>query len=131
MDKGRKKIVMIGPVYPYKGGIAHYTSLMYRALSCKYDVRMISYSMQYPKILFKKEQRDYDNKTFQIPDTKYWINTANPFNILSVAREDPEDEAGSCDFSVVAPVFCALLLDHGESAGAHEEALRMPQCFSA
>ena len=87
MDKGRKKIVMIGPVYPYKGGIAHYTSLMYRALSCKYDVRMISYSMQYPKILFKKEQRDYDNKTFQIPDTKYWINTANPFNILSVARK--------------------------------------------
>ena len=25
MKKDLKKIVMIGPVYPYKGGIAHYT----------------------------------------------------------------------------------------------------------
>ena len=23
-----RKIVLIGPVYPYKGGIAHYTSLL-------------------------------------------------------------------------------------------------------
>lgn len=29
----RKKIVLIGPVYPYKGGIAHYTSLMYQSLA--------------------------------------------------------------------------------------------------
>lgn len=31
----KKKIVLIGPVYPYKGGIAHYTSLLYRALAKK------------------------------------------------------------------------------------------------
>ena len=44
----RKKIVLIGPVYPYKGGIAHYTGLMYRALSAHYEVTLISYKMQYP-----------------------------------------------------------------------------------
>ena len=37
-----KKIVLVGPVYPYKGGIAHYTSLMYQSLAKKYDVEMIS-----------------------------------------------------------------------------------------
>ena len=41
-----KKIVLIGPVYPYKGGIAHYTSLMYQALAKEHDVTMISYKMQ-------------------------------------------------------------------------------------
>ena len=61
-----KKIVLIGPVYPYKGGIAHYTSLLYRALTKKFDVELISYKMQYPKFLFKKEQRDYRNDMFKV-----------------------------------------------------------------
>ena len=81
-----KKIVLIGPVYPYKGGIAHYTSLLYRALVKKYDVEIISYKMQYPKFLFKKEQRDYSNDMFQIDNTRFLIHTANPFNIIEVGR---------------------------------------------
>ena len=56
MKKELKKIVMIGPVYPYKGGIAHYTGLMCKALRKKYDVTMVSFQMQYPKFLYKKEQ---------------------------------------------------------------------------
>ncbi|MDD3220926.1 MAG: glycosyltransferase [Lachnospiraceae bacterium] len=80
-----KKIVLIGPVYPYKGGISHYTGLMYKSLSKEYDTEMVSYAMQYPKILFKKEQKDYGNATFKIEDTKYWINTANPFSCISSA----------------------------------------------
>lgn len=82
----RKKIVLIGPVYPYKGGIAQYTGSMCRALSKKYQVEMISYSMQYPKFLFKKEQKDYSNKECEIPGTKYWIHTANPFNWIRSAK---------------------------------------------
>jgi glycosyltransferase involved in cell wall biosynthesis len=80
------KIALIGPVYPYKGGISHYTGLLCRALRRKHEVTMISYKMQYPKLLFKKEQRDYNNRNFQIEDTQYWLNTANPFNIISVAH---------------------------------------------
>ncbi len=82
-----KRIVLIGPVYPYKGGISHYTGLLCRALRKKYDVTMVSYKIQYPKLLFKKEQRDYSNDSFQIEDTKYWLNTANPFNIVHTARQ--------------------------------------------
>lgn len=82
----KDKIVLIGPVYPYKGGISHYTGLMYRALDKKYDVEMISYKMQYPKLLFKKEQREYSNDTFKIENTNYALHTANPFNIIGVAN---------------------------------------------
>lgn len=84
-DNKLKKIVVIGPVYPFKGGIAHYTGLMVRSLRKKYDVEAVSYKMQYPRFMFKKEQRDYSNKTFAIDDAKYLINTANPFNIIGVA----------------------------------------------
>ncbi len=81
-----KHIVLIGPVYPYKGGISHYTGLMYRALAKKYRVDMISFKMQYPRFLFKKEQKDYSNDTFKIPETDYMINTANPFNWINSAK---------------------------------------------
>lgn len=81
-----KKIVLIGPVYPYKGGIAHYTSLLYRTLAEKYEVEMISYKMQYPKLLFKKEQKDYSNDMFKVENTQFLIHTANPFNIVRVGK---------------------------------------------
>jgi len=81
------KIVLIGPVYPYKGGISHYTGLLYRTLSEKYDTRMISYKMQYPKLLFKREQKDFSNDTFRVEQAEFLINTANPFNIISIGRK--------------------------------------------
>lgn len=81
-----KNIVLIGPVYPYKGGIAHYSSLLYRALSKENSVEMISYKMQYPKIFFKKEQRDFDDDMFRVEGAEFLINTANPFNIAKVGR---------------------------------------------
>ena len=83
----RKKIVIIGPVYPYKGGIAHYTALMYRALIAENDVTLVSYSMQYPKLLFRREQRDWENKTFKIAEAVYWINTANPISCMNAAKK--------------------------------------------
>lgn len=82
----KDKIILIGPVYPYKGGISHYTGLMYRALSKVYDVEMLSYKFQYPKFLYKKEQRDYSNDTFKIENTNYAIHTANPFNWIKTAK---------------------------------------------
>lgn len=82
----KKKIIMIGPVYPYKGGISHYTGLMYRELVKHNDVEMLTYKMQYPKILFHKEQRDYSNDSFKIDGASYMLHTANPFNIIRTAR---------------------------------------------
>ena len=85
--ENRKKIVLIGPVYPFKGGISHYTGMMYRALAKKHDVTMVSYKMQYPRFLFKKEQRDYSNDSFKVDHTNYWLNTANPINIAVTAMK--------------------------------------------
>lgn len=71
-------IVIIGPVYPYKGGIAQYTGMMYRNLSKQHDVRMISFSRQYPKILFRKEQKDPSSDAFKVEPVEYMLDTADP-----------------------------------------------------
>ena len=85
MSEEIKRIVLIGPVYPYKGGISHYTGLMYRALAKKYRTFMVSYRFQYPGFLYKKEQKDYTNDSFRVEDTRFWIHTANPLNWIRTA----------------------------------------------
>lgn len=81
------KIVVVGPVYPFKGGISHYTGLMCKGLRKKHEAEVVSFKMQYPKLLFKKEQRDYENECFKLDNTHYWLNTANPFNIVGTAAK--------------------------------------------
>ena len=66
MEETQKRIVLIGPVYPYKGGISHYTGLMYRALCKKYNVTMVSYRFQYPKFLYRNQQKDFRNDRFNV-----------------------------------------------------------------
>lgn len=80
------RIVIIGPVYPYKGGISHYTGLMFKALKKENEVYMLSYKLQYPSFLFKREQKDYRNDAFRIDETEYCINTVNPLNWIATAR---------------------------------------------
>lgn len=77
---------MIGPVYPYKGGISHYTGFMFKELSKNYEVEMISFKLQYPKFMFKKEQKDFGNESFKIEGTNFLINTVNPFNWILVGK---------------------------------------------
>lgn len=79
------KIVLIGPVYPYKGGIAHYTGFLCQALRKRHEVIMLSYKLQYPRFLFKKEQKDWSNNKFKVENVDYDINTVNPLNWLVTA----------------------------------------------
>jgi glycosyltransferase involved in cell wall biosynthesis len=47
------RIVLIGPVYPYRGGIAHHTTMLERSLRTGgHDVLVISFSRQYPRWLY-------------------------------------------------------------------------------
>ena len=47
------KIVVIGPVYPYRGGIAHHNSSLISALRAQgHDVLALSYKRQYPSFLY-------------------------------------------------------------------------------
>ncbi len=73
-----KRIVIVGPVYPYKGGISHYTGLLCKNLREKFETEMVSFSMQYPKILFRKEQKDFANNSFEVQETEYFCTQRIP-----------------------------------------------------
>ena len=83
-----RKVIIIGPAFPYRGGIANFNN----SLAVEYkkqgaDVKIYSFSLQYPSILFPgKTQYEKGNPPQDI-DIEHIINSVNPFNWLNVARK--------------------------------------------
>lgn len=54
--KTTMRITLVGPTYPYKGGVAqHTTELAFRLAEAGHDVELLSWSAQYPKRLYPGE----------------------------------------------------------------------------
>ena len=99
------KIVMIGPVYPYKTGLSYYVSLLYMQLKKHHEVTLFSYTMQYPKLLYKKPQKDYEDDALKIDDAEYVLNSANPFSCLSTAAKINKLQPDLVIFQWLHPYF--------------------------
>lgn len=53
------KIALIGPAYPYRGGIAHHTNMLASYLrKAGHDVDVITFTRQYPKILYPGQSQE-------------------------------------------------------------------------
>lgn len=46
------RVAFLGPTHPYRGGIAHYTTLLARAFAARHEVAIVSFSRLYPGFLF-------------------------------------------------------------------------------
>ena len=106
-----KKIIVLGPVYPYKGGISHYTSRLHAELSLHYEVDMFSFNFQYPKFLYPgEEQKDFSNDLFKVADTKYLMNSINPFNWVKTAKKIIKDNPDLLIIQWWNPFFAPLFI---------------------
>jgi len=89
------KISVIGPTYPYKGGISHYNTLLCKYLAKKHEVSIISFKRLYPKFLYPgKEQKDKESKKrLGLDNVEYVIDSLNPFTwikaVFNIKREKP------------------------------------------
>jgi glycosyltransferase involved in cell wall biosynthesis len=74
------RCVLVGPVYPYRGGIAHYTTLLCQAIRERgHQILLLSFKRQYPKWLFPgKSDTDPSEVPLEVEDAKYWIDSLNP-----------------------------------------------------
>lgn len=80
------RITIVGPVYPYRGGIAHHTSLLAHHLAARHDIQLISFSRLYPNWLFPGRS-DRDPSHFPLrADAEYLLNPVNPISWWSAAR---------------------------------------------
>lgn len=86
MQAGQKKIIVVGPGYPYRNGQSVYVSSLCKELSSEYNVELINYSFLYPKFLFpgstqydvsKDRKVSFPNKRlFHSLNPLAWLRTA-------------------------------------------------------
>lgn len=81
--------MVIGPVSPFRSGISAYTTGLARQLAVdeRFEVRVISFSRQYPRALFPGESdRDESLGRLEVPATDYLLDTVNPLTWWSALR---------------------------------------------
>lgn len=88
------RIVLIGPTYPFRGGIAHYTTLLGRTLRKHHEVTFVSFKRQYPAFLFPgRSDRDPSNEPLAINDVHFVIDPLNPLTWMTALRIIKESKA--------------------------------------
>lgn len=79
------RIVIVGPVHPFRGGISQFTAHLFEVLSQRNEVLSINFKRQYPSFLFPgKTQYDRSNIFLQIPNERL-LTPYNPFSFSSTA----------------------------------------------
>src|SRR5574343_1285081 len=80
-----KKVVIVGPAYPLRGGLSTYNERLCKGFNDKGDqCSILSFSLQYPNFLFPgKTQYSTDPAPTDI-DIDTAINSVNPLNWIKV-----------------------------------------------
>jgi glycosyltransferase involved in cell wall biosynthesis len=94
-----KRLALVGPVTPYRGGIAQYTTELRRALAARCELQTISFRRQYPAWLYPgKSDREPGRREFSEPQVDYVLDALNPFSWTAAARAIA---ARGCDLAVI------------------------------
>lgn len=93
-ENEKRRFCLIGPTYPYRGGIAHYNTCLIRELSKTADVTAVNFSRLYPGFLFPgKTQLDESGRPFTAESARL-IDSINPFTWIRAgwraARSRPD-----------------------------------------
>jgi glycosyltransferase involved in cell wall biosynthesis len=82
------QLTLIGPVYPYRGGIAHYTGLLARSLlKDNHNIQLLSFQRQYPAWLYPgKSDLEPGKRTLDIV-TQYILDPLYPWTWRRTAHD--------------------------------------------
>lgn len=100
------KIVIIGTAYPLRGGIAHYVSLLFDALKKHgHDVHIVTFSRQYPKILFPGKSQEEKGDAGTPINTLQIIDSINPLSWRKAGKIVADLEPDMIIFKFWLPFF--------------------------
>lgn len=90
----KRRYCLVGPSYPYRGGISHYNTRLAIELARRYDVHSVNFKRLYPDFLFPgKTQYDESAAPLEAPSVRL-IDSINPFTWIRtgfhIARKRPD-----------------------------------------
>jgi glycosyltransferase involved in cell wall biosynthesis len=75
----KRRFCLIGPTYPYRGGISHYNTCLGRELAKSAEVRAINFKRLYPGFLFPGKTQLDESAAPLAADSERLIDSINPF----------------------------------------------------
>ena len=99
------KIVIISAAYPFRGGISHFTQMLYNELIKKHSVSVITFSRQYPNLLFPGKTQYEPSELKNAPPSEAILDSINPINWFSVGRKVKKLNADLIIFNFWMPFF--------------------------
>lgn len=87
------KITIIGPAYPYRGGIALFSNRLAKEFQDEgHEVNIVTFKLQYPNFLFPGKTQFAEKE--EKPDLKITqrINSVNPFNWIKVGKQIKKEQ---------------------------------------
>lgn len=121
------KIFIIGPAHPLRGGPAQFNeNLCQQLIKEGHDAAIISYSLQYPNILFPgSSQFETNGKAPEGIAIHTLINSVNPFNWFKVARFIKKEKPDFILFRYWLPFFGPSLGTIGRLVRKHCKVLAL------
>ena len=84
----KRKVIIIGPAFPFRGGIANFNNALAQEYYDRGDeVILYSFTLQYPGFLFPGTTQYESGEAPKNLKIKTLINSVNPFNWINVARK--------------------------------------------
>lgn len=84
----KKRIIIIGPAYPYRGGIADFNErLAHEFINEGHEVTIYTFTLQYPGFLFPGKTQYAEGPAPERLNIVRKVNSVNPLNWLKVGRE--------------------------------------------
>lgn len=110
LANNKKKILIIGPAHPLRGGLATYDERLCRELNSQgHECHILSFSLQYPSFLFPGKTQFSDEAAPAGIRIFSEINSVNPFNWISTGLKYKKQQYDVIIFrywmSFMAPAF--------------------------
>ena len=84
----KKRIIIVGPAYPYRGGIADFNERLAREFQREgHEVITYTFTLQYPNFLFPGKTQYSTSAAPEELTIVRKVNSVNPFNWIKVGRE--------------------------------------------
>lgn len=100
------RFVIVGTAYPLRGGIAQYVALLYRALVARgHEVKIVTFSRQYPKILFPGKTQDEQGGPGIAVEAEQIIDSINPLSWRKAGKLIADFEPDAVIFKFWLPFF--------------------------
>lgn len=97
-------ITVIGPTYPYKGGISHFTTLLVKNLRKENSVDFMSWKRQYPSFLYPVSLNDTQSKMPIEVKARFILDFFNPFSWIKAVWNIKKNKSDLLVLTWASPV---------------------------